>query len=107
MPANSSTPSDQIYQNLTLIAPSIGFDTIEIFNESVYFLGLKKSGGQHYEQSKDFDLSTDCLFYDAAKKSLGPATAIKSKVSRSLALGRCSPFAVAVSVAFMVGFVLM
>ena len=103
---DSSVPSDQIYQNLTLVAPSIGFEAMEIFNESASFFGLKLSGKQTFDQSKNFNLSTDCLFYDAAKKSLAPPTAVKAKLSRSQAvLDRRPSFAVAVAMAIMVWFV--
>ena len=102
-------PSDQIYQNLTLVAPSIEFEVIEIFNESAGFFGVKWSGEQQLEQGGNFNLTTDCLFYDAAKQSLGPATAVKAKdqakLPQSLAVDRCPSFAVAVAVAIMVGFV--
>ena len=103
--ANSSVPSDQIYQNLTLIAPSIGFRAMEIFNESAKFFGVTLSGQQAFDQSKDFDLPTDCLFYDAAKKSLAPPTAVKAKLSQSRAVDRCPASAVAVAMAILVGFV--
>ena len=102
--ANSSVPSDQIYQNLTLIAPSIGFKAMEIFNESASFFGVKLKGQQVFEQSGDFNMSTDCLFYDAAKKSLAPPTAVKAKSSRSQAVERRPSSAVAVAMAIMVGF---
>ena len=110
VPANSSVPSDQIYQNLTLVAPSIGFEVMEIFNESAGFFGVKWSGEQQFEQGRNFNLTTDCLFYDAAKKSLGPATAVQAKLPpppQSLAVDRCPSFAVAVATAIMVGLVLL
>lgn len=78
---------------------------MEIFNESASFFGVKLSGQQAFGQSKDFNLSTDCLFYDAAKKSLAPPTAVKAKSSRSQAVDRYPSFAVAVVMAIMVGFV--
>ena len=78
---------------------------MEIFNESVSFFGLTVSGQQAFDQSKDFNMSTDCLFYDAAKKSLAPPTAVKAKLSRSQAVDRCPSSAVAIAMAIMVGFV--
>ena len=78
---------------------------MEIFNESASFFGIKLRGQQVFEQSKDFNISTDCLFYDAAKKSLAPPTTVKAKSSRSQAVGPCPSFAVAVAMAIMVGFV--
>lgn len=89
---------------------------MEIFNESAGFLGVKWSGEQQFEQGRNFNLTTDCLFYDAAKKSLAPATAVKpataikpattvkAKSSGSLAVDRCPSFAVAVAMLIMVGF---
>ena len=101
--SSSSVPSDQIYENLTLIAPSIGFREMEIFNESASFFGVNLGGQQAFDQSEDFNLSTECLFYDAAKKSLTPPTAVKAKVVRSQAVDRRPSFAVAVTMAIMVG----
>ena len=63
-------------------------------------------GERNFEQGNNSNLSTDCLFYDTARKSLGPAPAIKAKVSGSHAVDRCPLlFAVGVAMAIMGGFV--
>ncbi|MCJ1481775.1 hypothetical protein MMC06_001934, partial [Schaereria dolodes] len=90
-PAPASTPTDQVFRNATILVPSIGFDAIEIFNETAFFLGAHLSGAQHFEQNKSFNLATACYFFDAAKKTMGPAAAAKL----SLAAGFRVPFTMA------------
>lgn len=85
--------------------PSIGFDAIEILNESASFLGAKLSAAQHWEQNKSFNLSTSCYYFDAAKKTMGPAAA--AKLSRSLAAGFRIPLAMALLPMTMVGLLML
>ena len=106
-PAPTSTRTDQVFQNATLLVPSIGFDAIEIFNETASFLGAKLSGAQHFEQNKSFDLTTACYYFDAAKKTMGPAAAATAKLSLSLAADFHVPLAMVLSTLTMVGFMLM
>lgn len=101
-PAPASTPSDQVFRNATVVVPSVGFDAIEIFNETAYFLGAKLSGAQHFEQGTSIDLATACYYFDAAKKTMGPAAAAKP----SLAAGFRVPLAMAL-LTMTVGFMLM
>lgn len=77
-PAPASLPPDQIYQNLTQVSPSIGFDIFEIFSENATFPGVHLSAQQPFMQNVSFGLPTTCLFYDAAKKTLAPAPVVKS-----------------------------
>lgn len=77
-PAAPSAPSGSkadrtVYENLTLVAPSVGLDFFEVFNETAGFLGAKVSGQQPFNQSLSWGLPTQCLFFDPAKKTLGPA----------------------------------
>ena len=84
-PITASTPVDQIYSNLTMVVPSIGFDTLAIFQKSTYFLGVKSSAAQPFEEDPpDINLTIACYFYDAAKKALAPATQSKIKVSSAV-----------------------
>ena len=85
--------------------PSIGFDAIEIFNETAYFLGADLSSAQHFEQNESTNLATACYYYDAAKKTLGPAAAIKPPLS--FAAGFRVPLTMALLTMTMVGFMLM
>ncbi|CAD6591577.1 MAG: hypothetical protein ASARMPREDX12_005261 [Alectoria sarmentosa] len=81
---SGSKRDNTVYENLTLVAPSLGLDLFEVFNESANFLGAKLSGQQPFNQSFFWDLPTQCLFFDAAKKTLGPASATKSaQISRA------------------------
>lgn len=85
--------------------PSIGFDAIEIFNETGSFLGAQLSAAQGFEQNASIDLTTACYYFDAAKKTMGPAAA--AKLSRSLAAGFRVPLAMALLPMTMVGFMLI
>ena len=85
--------------------PSIGFDAIESFNETAYFLGAELSGAQHFEQSKSINLTTACYYFDATKKKMVPASA--AKLPLSLAAGFHVPPAMAFLAMAMVGFMLM
>lgn len=84
-PITPSTPADQIYSNLTMVVPSIGFDTLAVFQETGDFLGFKLSAAQPFEADPpNINLTTACFFYDAAKKALAPATQSKTKVSSAV-----------------------
>ena len=73
--------------------PSIGFDVIESLNEEAGVFDDKVSWTQSLEQSKSINITTACYFFDAAKKTMGPAA--EAKVSPSLAAGSRVPLAVA------------
>lgn len=86
-PAPASLPPDQVYQNLTLVSPSLGMDVFEIFDENATIVGVKASAEQAFNQTLfTYDLATTCLFYDAAKETFAPAPVVKpaqpSKASR-------------------------
>lgn len=85
--------------------PSIGFDAIEIFNETGSFLGAELSGAQHLEQNKSINLTTACYYFDAAKKTMGPAAA--AKLPLSLTAEFRVPHAMALLPMTVVGFMLM
>ena len=73
-PAPPSLPSDQVYQNLTLLVPSIGFDAFEVFTEKGQFPGLDpQQANQVFSQTESKNITTACYLFDAAKKTLGPA----------------------------------
>ena len=104
-PAPASTPADQVFRNATLLVPSIGFDAIEVFNETAYFLGAQLSGAQHFEQTKSINLTTACYYFDAAGKTMHPAAA--AKLSLSLAAGVRVPSAMALCTLAIVGLMQM
>ncbi|KAM0800076.1 hypothetical protein BDR22DRAFT_963331 [Usnea florida] len=71
-PAQASTPSNQVYQNLTQVVPSIGFDAFEIFTEKASVLGASVgSDNQDFQQNTTENLSTTCYFFDQANETLG------------------------------------
>ena len=71
----ASVPADQIYANLTNVVPSIGFDASVIFSaqEVVEHQSSRPFTDEFYTKN----LSTACLAYDPAKKTLGPADQAK------------------------------
>ena len=73
-PAPSSLAADQIFKNLTNVIPSIGFDASVTFTEE--FVG--KSDEQPFGESwTALNLSTACLAFNPAAKTLGPAAQAK------------------------------
>ena len=71
-PAPPSLPSDQVYQNLTLLVPSIGFDAFEVFTETGKVPGPELQANQPFYQTESKNITTACYFFDAAKNTLGP-----------------------------------
>ena len=82
----SDNTNSNIYDNLTLIAPSLGFDVFEVFNESFSLPGVDLHGQQPFMQNFSAGLPTACLAFDAARKTLVPAAEAKG-VSKSAAVG--------------------
>lgn len=81
---SDSKSGNTVYENLTLVAPSLSLDFFEIFKETADFIGFKLSGQQPFNQSFSWGLPTQCLFFDVAKETLGPASATKpAKISRA------------------------
>lgn len=95
-PAPASLPPDQIYQNLTLVSPSLGFGLFEILEEGFTLYGIKASAEQPFYQNFTHDLPTTCLFYDAAKQTLAPAPVVKP-AHLSNASGVYAPLAAALT----------
>lgn len=78
-PAQASTPSNQVYQNLTQLVPSIGFDAFEVFTEKAKVLGVSVgSDNQNLQQNYIKNITTACYFFDAAKETLGSVPSKKS-----------------------------
>ena len=74
-PAPSSLAADQVFKNLTNVIPSIGFDASVTFTEEV----LGGTDDQPFNKSWiALNLSTACLAFDPAAKTLGPAAQAKS-----------------------------
>ena len=97
-PAQASTPSNQVYQNLTQVVPSIGFDAFEVFTEEAKLIGFSLgSDNQSVEQNFAKNLSTACYFFDTAKETLGSVPAKnsinpKNSISPSSATSMYIPF---------------
>ena len=83
-PAPSSLAADQIFKNLTNVIPSIGFDASVTFTEE--FVG--KTDDQPFGKSYTaLNLSTACLAYNAAAKTLGPPAQAKPSQTQINASG--------------------
>ena len=80
-PAPSSLAEDQIFKNLTNVIPSIGFDAFATFTEEA----IGDSDSQPFGKSwTALNLSTSCLAFNPAAKTLGPAAQAKpSQVNAS------------------------
>ena len=76
-PAPPTSPSDQVYDNLLLLTPSIGFNAFEVFTESASIGSLSKNAHQSFSQDYDKNLTTACFLLDSAHKTLGPVAATK------------------------------
>lgn len=83
-PALASLPPDQIYQNLTLVSPKLGFGLSENLEGEFNLPGIKASAGKRLSQTFTNDLGTTCLFYDADKQTLAPAPVVNPLISQPL-----------------------
>ena len=83
----SDSTNNNIYDNLTLIAPSLGFDVFEVFNGSFSLPGVDLHGQRPFMQNSSAGLPTACLAFDAARKTLVPVPVAEAKgVSKSAAV---------------------
>lgn len=69
-PAPASLPADQVYQNLTLVVPSIGVDALEVFQEALNLILVKPSDTQPFSQNYSTSLPTACYAFSRAEKTL-------------------------------------
>ena len=80
-PASSSLPADQVFKNLTNVVPSIGFDVSVMFAATEFT--EEQTSPPYLESWTAKNLSTACLNYDVAAKTLGPAAHAKPSGSAS------------------------
>ncbi|KAL9082211.1 MAG: hypothetical protein Q9159_006607 [Coniocarpon cinnabarinum] len=99
-----SLPSDQSYENLTLIAPSLGFDVFEALTVQGHFLGADPEKQLRPEQNSSRPLPTTCLFFDKAKQTLGVAPQVYPSQSEAKRLA--APVVAALSAALLVAMTL-
>ena len=104
-PAPQSLPPDQVYQNLTLVAPSWGLELSEVFNETGKFFKSVAEVQSFSQTIYDHGLPTACVSFDAAKKSLGPVAQTKS--SKNAAAGSTRLPSTTVSLAIFIMFLTM
>lgn len=69
-PAPASDPRDQVYQNLTLVQPSIGVDALEVFEEALNLILVKPSDTQPFYEGYSTNLPTACYAFSSADKTL-------------------------------------
>ena len=78
-PAPASLPTDQVYHNLTLVVPTIGVDTLEVFQEEANLILVKPSDTQPFYQGFSKNLPTACYAFSTSEKTLIAAS--RSKLS--------------------------
>ena len=69
-PAPPSLPADQVYQNLTLVIPSVGVDALEVFQEALNLILLSPGDTQPYYQNYSRTLPTACYAFSSAQRTL-------------------------------------
>ena len=86
-PANATTPSDQIYTNLTQVTPELGVSFFEVLHENFSAIGIPISGEAiSFEQTAyNKTLDSSCYHFNSAKKSLvasPPAQTAKAQAQK-------------------------
>ena len=76
-PALPSLPSDQVYENLTLVVPTIGVDALEVFQEALNLVLVKPSDTQPFFEGYESNLPTACYAFSKAEKTLVAAAQSK------------------------------
>lgn len=84
-PAPPSLPVEQVYQNLTLILPSIGVDALEVFQEALNLILVKPSDTQPFYEGYSTKLPTACYAFSSAEKTLIAAAQSKPEDTSSAA----------------------
>ncbi|KAL9134470.1 MAG: hypothetical protein Q9175_004352 [Cornicularia normoerica] len=84
-PAPPSLPVEQVYQNLTLILPSIGVDALEVFQEALNLILVKPSDTQPFYEGYSTKLPTACYAFSRAEKTLIAAAQSKPEDTSSAA----------------------
>ena len=82
-PAPASLSTDQVYQNLTLIVPSIGVDALEVFQEALNLVLVKPADTQPFSQAYSTNLPTACYAFSRAEKTLVAAAQSKPEDTSS------------------------
>lgn len=76
-PAPASLPTDQIYEDLTLVVPSIGVDALEVFQEALNLVLVKPADTQPFYEGYSTSLPTACYAFSRAEKTLVAAAQSK------------------------------
>lgn len=75
--APASLPTDQVYENLTLIVPSIGVDALEVFQAALNLVLVKPADTEPFSQSFSTPLPTACYAFSRAQRTLVAAAQSK------------------------------
>lgn len=93
--APPSLPASQVYQNLTLIVPSVGVDALEVFQAALNLVLVRPADTEPFSQGYSTPLPTACYAFSRAQKTL--VAAAQSKPSdTSAATSARVPLSVAV-----------
>ena len=76
-PAPPSLPSGQVYENLTLVVPTIGVDALEVFQEALNLVLVKPSDTQPFFEGSESNLPTACYAFSKVEKTLVAAAQSK------------------------------
>lgn len=75
--APASLPTDQVYENLTMIVPSIGVDALEVFQAALNLVLVKPADTEPFSQSFSTPLPTACYAFSRAQRTLVAAAQSK------------------------------
>ena len=95
-----------MYQNLTLVVPTIGVDALEVFQEALNLVLVKPADTQPFFEGDTSKLPTACYAFSKAEKTLVAAAQSKPK-DTSAAVGVRVPLSallVAASMALRMAF---
>lgn len=98
------SPSDQLYQNLTLVAPTLSVDSLEVLEEALNLVLIKPADTQPFQQGSGRALPTACYAFSKAGKTLVAAAVSKpddTSLARTLGVGPEVLFVVAAVVMTM------
>ncbi|CAF9940394.1 hypothetical protein IMSHALPRED_002011 [Imshaugia aleurites] len=104
--APASLPANQVYENLTLVTPSIGVDALEVFQEALNLVLVKPADTQPFSESYVTPLPTACYAFSRAEKTLVAAVESKPQDTSSAA-GVCVPLTGFLAAVLLAGFVVM
>ncbi|CAD6563932.1 MAG: hypothetical protein ASARMPREDX12_007793 [Alectoria sarmentosa] len=106
-PAPASLPTDQVYEDLTLVVPSIGVDALEVFQEALNLVLVKPADTQPFYEGYSTSLPTACYAFSRAEKTLVAAAQSKPSDTSSATGAPVPLFALFIAIITMAVFTAM